>query len=65
MVTKQQIAELEAAAGAYFMESEKISFQIEDHQEELEGILRAYFGMHDASAQILRQVFLKGGTLHD
>ena len=65
MVTKQQIAELEAAAGAYFMESEKISFQIEDHQEELEGIRKAYDGLRDASAQILRQHFLKGGVLHD
>ena len=65
MVTKEQIDKLEADASAYFMESEKISFQIEDHQEELEGILRAYNGMHDTSAQILRQYFLKGGVLND
>ena len=65
MVTKAQIDQLEAAAGAYFLESEKISFQIEDHQEELEGILRAYNGMHDTSAQVLRRYFLKGGILND
>ena len=61
MVTNEQLDQLEAAVNDYFMKSEKISFQIEDHQEELEGILRAYNGMHDTSAQVLRQVFLKGG----
>ena len=61
MVTNEQLDALEAQVSAYFMESEKISFQIEDHQEELEGIVKAYNGMHDASAQILRQYFLKGG----
>ena len=47
------------------MESERISFQIENRQEELAGILKAYGGLRDASAQILRQHFLKGGILHD
>ncbi len=65
MVTKKDIDGLEAFANAYFMESERISFQIEDRQEELEGIAKAYNGLRDASAQILRQVFLKGGNLDD
>ena len=65
MVTKEQIDQLEARVNAYYMESEQVSFQIEDHQEELEGILRAYNGMTDTSAQVLRQIFLKGGALHD
>lgn len=65
MVTKEQIDRLEAKTNEYFMASKKLSFQIEDHQEEMEGILRAYQGMHDTSAQVLRQYFLKGGALHD
>ena len=65
MVTNEQLDALEVQVKDYFMESEKISFQIEDHQEELEGILRAYSGMRDASAQLLRQYFLKGGELRD
>ena len=64
-MTKQDIAKLQADANAYFMESEEVSFLIENRQEELEGILRAYSGMRDASAQVLRQYFLKGGVLHD
>ena len=56
---------LQADCNAYFMESEEVSFLIENRQEELEGILRAYSGMRDASAQILRQYFLKGGELCD
>ena len=47
------------------MKSERIGFQIENRQEELEGIVKAYSGMRDASAQILRQIFLKGGVLDD
>ena len=62
MVTKQQLDDLENQVTAYFMKSEKISFQIEDHQEELSGIARAYAGMTDVSAQVLRQYFLKGGA---
>ena len=65
MVTKKGIDNLEAFANDYFMESERISFQIENRQEELEGIRKAYDGLRDASAQILRQHFLKGGVLHD
>lgn len=65
MITKKDIDSLEAFANAYFMESERISFQIENRQEELAGILKAYGGLRDASAQILRQHFLKGGILHD
>ena len=65
MVTKKDIDDLEVFANGYFMESERISFEIENRQEELEGIARAYNGMRDASAQILRQVFLKGGVLDD
>ena len=65
MVTKKDIDDLEAFANGYFMESERISFEIENRQEELEGIARAYNGMRDASAMILRQVFLKGGVLDD
>jgi len=61
MVTNEQLDALEAQVGAYFLESEKISFQIEDHEEELRGILKAYQGMNDISAQVLRQYFLKGG----
>ena len=63
MVTKEDIVKLQADANAYFMESEEVSFLIEDRQEELEGILKAYDGLRDASARILRQVFLKGGAL--
>ncbi len=62
MVTKEMLDELERQVGDYFMKSEKISFQIEDHQEELSGITRAYAGMTDVSAQVLRQYFLKGGA---
>ena len=65
MATKKEIDSLEAFANSYFMESERISFQIENRQEELDGVLRAYDGMRDASAQILRQIFLKGGVLDD
>ena len=61
MVTNEQLDALEAQVNAYYMESEKISFQIEDHQEELEGIAKAYEGLNDVSAQVLRQYFLKGG----
>lgn len=61
MVTKEQLDALEQAAVAYSGESGKVSFQIEDRQEELEGILRAYSGLNDASAQILRHYFLNGG----
>ena len=63
MVTNEQLDALEVQVKDYFMESEKISFQIEDHQEELEGIAKAYEGMNDVSAQVLRQYFLKGGAL--
>ena len=62
MITNEQLDALEAQVNAYYMESEKISFQIEDHQEELAGIVRAYEGMNDVSAQVLRQYFLKGGA---
>ena len=62
MVTKEMLDELERQVSDYFMKSEKISFQIEDHQEELSGITRAYAGMTDVSAQVLRQYFLKGGA---
>ena len=62
MVTKDQLDRLEDQVKDYFMESEKISFQIEDHQEELAGIVKAYGGMTDVSAQVLRQYFLKGGA---
>ena len=65
MVTKKNIDDLEAFANQYFLKSERISFEIENRQEELEGILRAYNGMHDTSAQVLRQIFLKGGELSD
>ena len=62
MVTKEMLDELDRQVSDYFMKSEKISFQIEDHQEELSGITRAYAGMTDVSAQVLRQYFLKGGA---
>jgi len=65
MVTKKDIDALEAFANDYFMKSERIGFQIENRQEELEGIAKAHSGMRDASAQILRQIFLKGGVLDD
>lgn len=61
MVTKEQIEKLEQDALAYFAASSKLSFIIDNRQEELEGILRAYQGMNDASAQVLRQYFLQGG----
>ena len=65
MVTKKDIDALEAFTNDYFMKSERIGFQIENRQEELEGIVKAYSGMRDASAQILRQIFLKGCVLDD
>lgn len=62
MVTKEMIDKLEQDAIDYFAASHKVSFEIENRQEELEGILKAYQGLNDASAQVLRQYFLKGGA---
>ena len=45
MVTKKDIDALEAFTNDYFMKSERIGFQIENRQEELEGIVKAYSGM--------------------
>lgn len=61
MVTKSELDMLEARTGEYYMDSRKVSFEIENRQEELEGLLRAYEGMNDASAQVLRHYFLNGG----
>lgn len=61
MVTKEQIDVLEARTGEYFMASRKLSFEIENRQEDLSGILKAYEGMNDTSAQVLRHYFLNGG----
>ena len=61
MVTKDQLDTLEREANAYFADAGKVSFEIENRQEELEGILLAYKGMNDASAQVLRHYFLNGG----
>ena len=61
MITKQQIDKLEQDALAYFADSSKVSFAIDNRQEELDGILQAWQGMNDASAQVLRQYFLQGG----
>lgn len=63
MVTKEQLDILEQQTNEYFMKSQKISFEIENRQEELEGILLAYKGMNDASAQVLRHYFLNGGKV--
>ncbi len=63
MITKEQLDQLEDQTGTYCMASQKISFLINNRQEELEGILRAYQGMNDASAQVLRHYFLNGGTV--
>lgn len=62
MVTKEQLDALEQAANEYFMASQRVSFEIDDRQEELAGILRAYEGMNDVSAQVLRRWFLEGGA---
>lgn len=62
MVTKVMIDKLEADAISYFAASSKVSFEIENRQEELDGILKAYEGLNDASAQVLRQYFLNGGA---
>lgn len=62
MVTSKQIDDLEQAANEYFMASQRVSFEIDDRQEELTGILRAYQGMNTASAQVLRHWFLEGGA---
>lgn len=62
MVTKEMIDKLEQDAISYFKDSSEISFEIENRQEELEGILKAYQGLNDASAQVLRQYFLNGGA---
>lgn len=61
MVETSQIEALEQAANAYAADAGKVSFEIENRQEELEGILRAYRGMTDVSAQVLRHYFLNGG----
>ena len=63
MVTKEQIDALEQAAYGYANAAGKVSFEIENRQEELTGVLEAYQDMNTASAQILRQYFLKGGVL--
>lgn len=63
MVTKEQLDLLEAQANDYNAEAGKISFEIENRQEELEGILLAYKGMTDTSAQVLRHYFLNGGQV--
>ncbi len=63
MVLDTQLDELERESNAYAAQAGKISFEIENRQEELEGILRAYQGMNDASAQVLRHYFLNGGEL--
>ena len=62
MVTKEMIDKLEQDAIAYYAASAKVSFEIVNRQEELEGILKAYQGLNDASAQVLRQYFLNGGA---
>ena len=61
MVTKEQIDKLEQDALAYYSDSAKVSFAIDNRQEELDGILQAWQGLNDASAQVLRQYFLQGG----
>lgn len=63
MVTKEMIDQLEQEAYAYFNAAGKVSFEIENRQEELEGILLAYEGMTNTSAQVLRQYFLNGGKV--
>ena len=63
MVTKEQLDLLEVQANAYSADAGKISFEIEDRQEELEGIFQAYKGMTDTSAQVLRHYFLNGGQV--
>lgn len=63
MVTKEQIEALEQDANEYFAAAGRVSFEIENRQEELEGILSAYRGMNDASAQVLRHYFLSGGQV--
>jgi hypothetical protein len=65
MVTKEQIETLEQQAEAYAAASGKINFAIENRQEELTGILRAYEAANDISAQVLRQYFLNGGLEND
>ncbi len=62
MVTKEMIDKLEQDAISYFHDSSKVSFEITNRQEELDGILKAYQGLNDASAHVLRQYFLKGGA---
>ena len=59
MITTQQLDELEQQALQYYADSSKISFTIEDRQEELEGLLQGWQGLNDASAQVFRQYFLK------
>ncbi len=61
MVTSEGIRQLEEQTDAYCMAARKVSFEIENRQEELEGILRAYQGLNDTAAQVLRQYFLNGG----
>jgi hypothetical protein len=61
MVTKEQIDALEQQAEGYAAAAGRVSFAIENRQEELEGILRAYEAANDISAQVLRQYFLNGG----
>lgn len=63
MVTDEMVTVLEREADAYFAAAKKVDFEIENRQEELDGILRAYQGLNDASAQVLRQYFLNGGRI--
>ena len=63
MVTKEQIDILEQQTNEYFMKSRKVGLEIENRQEELDGILLAYKGMNDTSAQVLRHYFLNGGKV--
>lgn len=63
MATSVQLDLLEQQANAYAADAGKVSFEIENRQEELEGILRAYEGLNDVSAQVLRHYFLNGGQV--
>ena len=65
MPTKQEIDRLEQGAVDYYNGSDKLWFEIEDRQEELDGILRAYDAMNTVSAQVLRRYYLAGGVIHD
>jgi hypothetical protein len=62
-MTQAELDQLTAQAEDYAAQAGRLSFGIENRQEELAGILEAYQAMNTVSAQVLRQYFLQGGKV--